>query len=223
MLVLGISAFWGADIRWLHFFQAWMYPSIVTPPSALAEDASTESSWAFGPPEQMKILLVTPAQAGVHVPGEVDSRFRGNDVVGVIFRRATSAPGLGNNPLAPCHAEDAVPWRTKCLRGFATRQSMRVFPQPFALPLRNAGTSASKPDAEACLTTVFPFSWPGPLFTLAFLADGVLHWNSGYDHRPASSIQAHRGPNSKGTDTHGAGVQFRGFRDTRRNVLQLRT
>jgi hypothetical protein len=23
--VLGISAFWEADIRWLHFFQAWMY------------------------------------------------------------------------------------------------------------------------------------------------------------------------------------------------------
>jgi hypothetical protein len=37
----------------------------------------------------MKILLVTPAQAGVHVPDEVDSRFRGNDVVGVIFRRAS--------------------------------------------------------------------------------------------------------------------------------------
>ena len=25
ILVLGISAFWKADIRWLHFFQAWMY------------------------------------------------------------------------------------------------------------------------------------------------------------------------------------------------------
>ena len=25
MFVLGISAFWEADIRWLHFFQAWMY------------------------------------------------------------------------------------------------------------------------------------------------------------------------------------------------------
>lgn len=25
LLVLGISAFWEADIRWLHFFQAWMY------------------------------------------------------------------------------------------------------------------------------------------------------------------------------------------------------
>jgi AhpD family alkylhydroperoxidase len=35
----------------------------------------------------MKILLVTPTQAGVHVPDEVDSRFRGNDVVGAIFRR----------------------------------------------------------------------------------------------------------------------------------------
>jgi hypothetical protein len=35
----------------------------------------------------MKILLVTPAQAGVHGPDEVDSRFRGNDVVGVIIRR----------------------------------------------------------------------------------------------------------------------------------------
>jgi hypothetical protein len=25
VLVLGVSAFWQADIRWLHFFQAWMY------------------------------------------------------------------------------------------------------------------------------------------------------------------------------------------------------
>jgi len=25
ILVLGVSAFWEADIRWLHFFQAWMY------------------------------------------------------------------------------------------------------------------------------------------------------------------------------------------------------
>ena len=25
VLVLAISAFWEADIRWLHFFQAWMY------------------------------------------------------------------------------------------------------------------------------------------------------------------------------------------------------
>ena len=25
VLVLGVSAFWEADIRWLHFFQAWMY------------------------------------------------------------------------------------------------------------------------------------------------------------------------------------------------------
>lgn len=25
ILILGISAFWEADIRWLHFFQAWMY------------------------------------------------------------------------------------------------------------------------------------------------------------------------------------------------------
>ena len=25
ILVLGISAWWQADIRWLHFFQAWMY------------------------------------------------------------------------------------------------------------------------------------------------------------------------------------------------------
>jgi hypothetical protein len=25
VLVLGISAYWEADIRWLHFFQAWMY------------------------------------------------------------------------------------------------------------------------------------------------------------------------------------------------------
>ena len=48
---------------------------------------STESPWAFGRPGEMKILLVTPAQAGVHGPDEVDSRFRGNDVVGVIIRR----------------------------------------------------------------------------------------------------------------------------------------
>ncbi len=25
VLVLGVSAFWEPDIRWLHFFQAWMY------------------------------------------------------------------------------------------------------------------------------------------------------------------------------------------------------
>jgi hypothetical protein len=25
ILMLGLSAFWEADIRWLHFFQAWMY------------------------------------------------------------------------------------------------------------------------------------------------------------------------------------------------------
>lgn len=25
IFVLGLSAFWEADIRWLHFFQAWMY------------------------------------------------------------------------------------------------------------------------------------------------------------------------------------------------------
>lgn len=25
IIVLGVSAFWEADIRWLHFFQAWMY------------------------------------------------------------------------------------------------------------------------------------------------------------------------------------------------------
>jgi hypothetical protein len=30
---------------------------------------------------------VTPAQAGVHVWEGLDSRFRGNDVVGVVFRR----------------------------------------------------------------------------------------------------------------------------------------
>jgi hypothetical protein len=34
---------------------------------------------------------VTPAKAGVHVWEELDSRFRGNDVVGVIFRRASTA------------------------------------------------------------------------------------------------------------------------------------
>jgi hypothetical protein len=36
----------------------------------------------------MNMLLVTPAQAGVHVLEELDSRFRGNDEIGVIFRRA---------------------------------------------------------------------------------------------------------------------------------------
>ena len=25
ILMLGVSAYWEADIRWLHFFQAWMY------------------------------------------------------------------------------------------------------------------------------------------------------------------------------------------------------
>ena len=25
ILVLAVSAYWEADIRWLHFFQAWMY------------------------------------------------------------------------------------------------------------------------------------------------------------------------------------------------------
>jgi hypothetical protein len=25
ILVLGVSAFWEPDIRWLHFFQSWMY------------------------------------------------------------------------------------------------------------------------------------------------------------------------------------------------------
>jgi len=29
ILVLGISAFWEADIRWLHFFQAWMYVTAI--------------------------------------------------------------------------------------------------------------------------------------------------------------------------------------------------
>lgn len=29
ILVLGISAFWQADIRWLHFFQAWMYVAAI--------------------------------------------------------------------------------------------------------------------------------------------------------------------------------------------------
>jgi hypothetical protein len=53
---------------------------------------STEFPWAFGPPEEMKILLVTPAQAGVHVLDEVDSRLRGNDVVGVIFGGAKNLP-----------------------------------------------------------------------------------------------------------------------------------
>jgi hypothetical protein len=43
---------------------------------------------------------VTPAQAGVHVPDELDSRFRGNDVVGVTFRRAKHE--------RPCQYESAV-------------------------------------------------------------------------------------------------------------------
>jgi hypothetical protein len=53
----------------------------------------------------MKILLVTPAQAGIHVPDELDSgspafaedKFRGNDEAGVIFGGAQGAveePGL---------------------------------------------------------------------------------------------------------------------------------
>ncbi len=29
ILVLAISAFWEADIRWLHFFQAWMYVAAI--------------------------------------------------------------------------------------------------------------------------------------------------------------------------------------------------
>src|SRR5690242_8642360 len=29
ILVLAISAFWEADIRWLHFFQAWMYVATI--------------------------------------------------------------------------------------------------------------------------------------------------------------------------------------------------
>jgi hypothetical protein len=29
ILVLGVSAFWEADIRWLHFFQAWMYAATI--------------------------------------------------------------------------------------------------------------------------------------------------------------------------------------------------
>ena len=28
--MLGVSAFWKADIRWLHFFQAWMYIAAIT-------------------------------------------------------------------------------------------------------------------------------------------------------------------------------------------------
>jgi hypothetical protein len=29
ILVLAVSAFWEADIRWLHFFQAWMYVATI--------------------------------------------------------------------------------------------------------------------------------------------------------------------------------------------------
>ncbi|MDR3751635.1 MAG: hypothetical protein P4K94_09145 [Terracidiphilus sp.] len=29
IFVLGISAYWQADIRWLHFFQAWMYVATI--------------------------------------------------------------------------------------------------------------------------------------------------------------------------------------------------
>ena len=29
ILVLAVSAFWQADIRWLHFFQAWMYVATI--------------------------------------------------------------------------------------------------------------------------------------------------------------------------------------------------
>ena len=30
IVVLAVSAFWEADIRWLHFFQAWMYIAAIT-------------------------------------------------------------------------------------------------------------------------------------------------------------------------------------------------
>jgi len=30
IFVLGLSAFWEADIRWLHFFQAWMYIAAIS-------------------------------------------------------------------------------------------------------------------------------------------------------------------------------------------------
>ena len=42
-----------------------------------------EFSWAFGPPQEVKILLVTPAKAGVHVWEELDSRFVQNCLFGV--------------------------------------------------------------------------------------------------------------------------------------------
>ena len=29
ILILGLSAYWEADIRWLHFFQAWMYAGTI--------------------------------------------------------------------------------------------------------------------------------------------------------------------------------------------------
>jgi|SRR5215469_11053249 len=29
ILVLGISAYWESDIRWLHFFQSWMYVATI--------------------------------------------------------------------------------------------------------------------------------------------------------------------------------------------------
>jgi hypothetical protein len=59
---------------------------------------STEFPWAFGRPEEMRILPVTPAQAGVHVPNEVDSRFRGNDVTfggAVLIADGPSPEGFG--------------------------------------------------------------------------------------------------------------------------------
>lgn len=40
ILVLGVSAYWEADIRWLHFFQAWMY--IATMASSLRR-----SRWGY--------------------------------------------------------------------------------------------------------------------------------------------------------------------------------
>ena len=69
---------------------------------------SGEFPWASGPPEQMKISVGTPAQAGVRgflqraqalrarhpragggpCPEELDSRLRGNDMRAVIFRGA---------------------------------------------------------------------------------------------------------------------------------------
>jgi len=60
----------------------------------------SEGPWACGQPIEMEVNLSSPpAEAGVHVPDEVDSRLRGNDVVGVTFERAQRG-------ISPCSRVD---------------------------------------------------------------------------------------------------------------------